>query len=200
MTMSIDDMSFSLDHGTRIPRASGLPYAWQATADNRVTRHYAPAAGPAAVNAGEQVRVVDHKLNTLKTLLGTSAKEVAELEKRVNTIVAAMRGPESELATANQALIDLQKRNDAVIAECGRWKKRALAAEKQAEEALEQAQKQAETPSAVFFIRRRTPGDSVRYLAGEVMKHAEGNLELAGLAQCLRMVAVDVDSLPQGTP
>jgi hypothetical protein len=38
----------------------------------------------------------------------------------------------------------------------------------------------------------------VRHLAGEVMKHAEGNMELAGLAVALRMVAADVDSLPQG--
>jgi septal ring factor EnvC (AmiA/AmiB activator) len=197
MTMSIDDMSFSLNHGTRTP---GLPYAWQATADNRVTRHFAPRAATSAVNAGEQVRVVDHKLQTLQRLMSTSRTEVDELESRIRNLVHDFRAPESELATANQALIDLQKRNDAIIKECGRWKARALAAEKQAEEALEQAQKQVETPNAVFFLRRRTPGDSVRYLASEVMKHAEGNLELAGLAMALKMVAADVDSLPQGTP
>jgi septal ring factor EnvC (AmiA/AmiB activator) len=188
-----------------IPKTVGpsrgiLPAAWEATFDNRVTRHYAPRAHTSAVNAGEQVRVVDHKLKTLQTLLGTSRAEVDELEKRLRDLVHDFRAPESELATANQALIDLQKRNDAVIAECGRWKKRALAAEKQAEEALEQAQKQAETPNVVTFIRRGTPGNSVRYLAAEVMKHAADNLELAGIAMALKMVAADVDSPQQGTP
>jgi hypothetical protein len=198
-------MSFEGELFSGIPSRVGaktppLPMAWQATFDNKVTRHYAPAAGTAAVNAGEQVRVVDHKIRTLQTLLGTSRTALLDLEKRVGGIVTAMSGPESELATANQALLDLQKRNDAVIAECRRWKQRALTAEKQAEESLERAQNQAEEPEVVFFIRRRTPGDSVRYLAAEAMKHAEGNLELAGIAMALKMVAADVDSLPQGTP
>ena len=101
---------------------------------------------------------------------------------------------------AQQALIDLQRRNDRLVEQCRSWKQRAVAAEKQAEEALEQAQQAQETTDAVFFLRRRTPGDSVRYLAAEVMKHAEGNLELAGIAMALKMVAADVDSLPQGRP
>jgi SMC interacting uncharacterized protein involved in chromosome segregation len=179
----------------------GLPAAWEATANNQVTRHYTPKAGMTAEKAAEQVRVVDHKVRTLSTLLGTSKTAVLELEKRVGEIAAAMRGPESELATANQALIDLQKRNDNLIKQCRMWKQRTEEAKQTAERyetELNRARQQAETPNFVTFIRQRTPGDSVRHLAGEVMKHAEGNMELAGLAVALRMVAADVDSLPQG--
>ncbi|MEU9405640.1 hypothetical protein AB0E08_08035 [Streptomyces sp. NPDC048281] len=179
-----------------LPAVMGLPAAWQATADNLVTRHYAPGAGASAVNAGDQVRIVDHKLQTLQKLMSTSRTEVDELENRLRVLVSDFRAPDSELATANQALLDLQKRNEKIIGECGRWKKRAT----DAEAALEEIQKNPETPNYVTFIRKGTPGDSVRYLAAEVMKHAEGNLDLAGLAVALRMTAADVDSLPQGTP
>jgi DNA repair ATPase RecN len=172
--------------------------AWQATADNRVTRHYAPRAGASAVNAGEQVRVVDHKLRTLQNLLGTSRKEVDELEKRIRDLVHDFRAPESELATANQALIDLQRRNDSVIKECRRWKERA----KEAEAALKELQKAqpSETPveKGIVSFLRRTPGDAIRYFAQEIMKHADDNAYLAGAAMGLRMVADDVDRLPQG--
>ncbi|QDN94881.1 hypothetical protein FNV58_00710 (plasmid) [Streptomyces sp. RLB1-9] len=221
MTMSIDDMSFNLDHGTSVPMTPGLPYAWQATADNSVTRHYTPKAGMTAEKAGEQVRVVHHKLQTLQKLMGTSRTEADELEKRIRDLVADFRAPESELATANQALLDLQKRNDAVIAECRRWKERSEqqrytvsnalglgsgaswpAIYERAAELFEKTLATPETPNVVTFIRQRTPGDSVRHLAGEIMKHAgpDGNIELAGIAVALRMVAADVDSLPQGTP
>lgn len=176
------------------PMQGVLPSAWQATANNGVARHY---TGTAAV---DQAKIGKHRINGLRNRLVGASAAIDNMLKGLDEMDAVMAGaPSEELATAQQALIDLQKRNDGLIRECRRWKARAEAAEKQAEEALEQAQKQAETPEAVFFIRRRTPGDSVRYLAGEVMKHVGENMELAGVAMALKMVATDVDSLPQGS-
>ena len=190
---------------TAPPMAPGvhtLPAAWEATADNGVTRHYTEKAGMTAERAGEQVRVVDHKLQTLQKLMGTSRTEVGELEKRIRDLVHDFHAPESELATANQALLDLQNRNDQLIKQCRSWKARTEEAKRTAEmweTKWRETQNQATTPDSVIFLRKRTPGDSVRYLAGEVMKHAADNMELAGVAVALRMVAADVDNLPQGT-
>jgi hypothetical protein len=194
--------------------------AWEATADNRVTRHYAPRAGTSAVNAGEQIRVVDHKLRTLQTLLGTSKTELDKLEGRLRDLVHDFRAPESELATANQALIDLQKRNDAIIKQCRAWKERLEQQRYSVSTALglgsgapwpeiyrraaalaSAVKKGTEAPvqEDVPFLRR-TPGDAIRYFAAEIMKHAEDNPFVAGCAMGLRMVADDVDNLPQGRP
>lgn len=54
----------------------------------------------------------------------------------------------------------------------------------------------AKPPSAVFS--ERTQGSSIRYLALQVMKYADENIELAGIAMAMNMVAEDVDRLPQG--
>ncbi|MEV5567991.1 hypothetical protein AB0L54_34825, partial [Streptomyces sp. NPDC052196] len=190
-----------------------LPTAWQATADNTVQRNFAAeppkpratqniSVAADAVNA--QVRLTEVKLDALRKMAQEASVTANGLSAAIDGMAQVLRDPSSELATANQALIDLQKRNDAIIRECesarGRWKGRALAAEKQAEEALEQLQKQAETPKFVTFMGQHTPGDSVRHLAGEVMKHAADNIELAGIAVALGMVAADVDSSPRGTP
>ncbi|MFE0490181.1 hypothetical protein [Streptomyces griseoaurantiacus] len=156
-----------------------MPAAWEATFDNKVTRHYTQAAGTAAMNAGEQVRVVDYKLNELKELLGTSEEAVAELEKRVGDVVTAMRGPESELATAQQALVDLKKRNDRVIKECRRWKGLAQKAEKV------QLQNR--------VIAGRTPTEALRYIADKLLARPDSDGELGGMAKFLQMVAADLD-------
>jgi hypothetical protein len=203
MTIS-DELYFQIPGSTKVaspPMAPGvptLPTAWEATADNGVTRHYTPEAGMTAEKAGEQVRVVQ----TLKGLAATTRTEADELEKRIRDLVADFRAPESELATANQALIDLQKRNDQLIKQCRSWKQRVEEAKRTAEmyeTKWRESQKQPETPDSVIFLRKRTPGDSVRYLAAQVMKHAADNMDLAGVAVALGMVAADVDNLPQGT-
>lgn len=214
--MSYDDELFAGIPKTVGPRRGmvslPLPSAWQATADNKVTRHYTSTA------AAEQAKIGKHRINGLRNRLVGASAAIDNILKGLDEMDAVMAGaPSEELATAEQALIDLQKRNDALIRECRRWKERSEEQRSNVSEALglgngapwaaiyERAaelfagEKQQETPSAVFFIRRRTPGDSVRYLAGEVMKHAEGNLELAGVAMALKMVAADVDDLPQGT-
>jgi hypothetical protein len=195
--MSIDGELFEGIPKTVAPRrgmvSMPLPAAWQATADNRVTRHYT------GTDAAEQAKVGKQRINDLRTRLVATSATIDKILREVDEMDAVVAGaPSEELATAEQALIDLQNRNDNLIRECRRWKQRATTAEKQAEEALEKAQKQAEMPDAVHFLRGRTPGDSVRYLAGEAMKHAGGNLELAGVAIALKMVAADVDNLPQG--
>jgi len=170
----------------------GVFAAWQATADNRVTRHYTGA------DAADQVKIGKYRINGLRNRLVGASASIDNILRGLDEMDAVLAGaPSEELATAQQALVDLQRRNDHLVEQCRSWKQRAVAAEKQAEEALEQAQKQVKTPH-VFFDRQGTPGDSVRYLAAEVMKHAEGNLELAGIAMALKMVAADVDSLPQG--
>jgi hypothetical protein len=184
--------------GPKAARPPQMPVAWQATADNKVTRHYPDTAGTAAMGAGEQVRVVDHKVRTLQTLLGTSRTAILDLEKRVGEIVSAMSGPESELATANQALIDLQRRNDNVIKECRRWKERAQKAEAALKEVQENLPSETPVEKGIITFLRRTPGDAIRYFAQEIMKHADDNPYLAGTAMGLRMVADDVDRLPQG--
>jgi hypothetical protein len=187
------------------PASTVLPAAWQATADNKVTRHYTDTG------AAEQAKVGTQRINSLRRSLVAASATIDKLLKGADEMDAVMAGaPSEELAVAEQALIDLQKRNDGLIKQCQMWKRQALAHSKRKEEleaALERAQdmaeqlqKQPQTPSFVAFIRKGTPGDSVRYLSSEVMKHAEGNLDLAGIAIALRMLAVDVDSLPQGTP
>ncbi len=189
------------------PRNPAMPTAWQATADNTVHRHYAEApakpkaslsVGGAADAVNAQVKLTEHKLDALRSMAREASVTADGLALAVEGMAEVLRGPGKELATAQQALIDLQRRNDALIEQCRSWKQRATTAEKQAKEALEQAQKSVQAPGLVIFHRKRTPGDSVRFLAAEVMKHAEGNIELAGIAVALRMVATDVDSLPQG--
>lgn len=187
----------------RVPEP--LPAAWQATADNKVTRHYTSTA------AAEQYRVGEQRIGDLRTrLVGTSAaidKILRELDEMDRVLAGApskeLAAAQQEVATAQQALVDLKKRNDNLIVQCRQWKKRATdaeAARERAEDMAEQLQRQQpQTPNAVYFIRKGTPGDSVRFLAGEVMKHAVNNLELAGTAMALNMVAADVDSLPQGS-
>jgi septal ring factor EnvC (AmiA/AmiB activator) len=208
MTMSIDDTYAGIPSTVSgreraLPASTSLPTAWQATADNKVTRHFSAAATTAAHHASDQTKVVDHRLAAMQSVLSASKEAVTELQKRVTETADALRAPDSELATAQQALLDLQKRNDQLIKQCRMWKRRTEEAKQTAEQyetALNAAREQRETPEVMFFIRRHTPGDSVRYLAGEVMKHAEGNMELAGLAVALKMVAADVDRLPQGRP
>lgn len=172
--------------------------AWEATADNTVRRHY---ADPRTIS---QAKVGKQRINDLRSRLVDTSATIDKILKELDEMDAVVAGaPSEELATAQQALLDLQKRNDNLIKQCQSWKKRAADAEAGLERAsgiIEQVQKQAETPNFVTFVRRGTPGDSVRYLAGEVMKYAHDNIELAGIAVALRMVGADVDSLPQGRP
>jgi chromosome segregation ATPase len=215
--MSIDGELFASiprtaeSRGGTLPASMGLPTAWEARADNLVTRHYTAKAGMTAEQAGEQVRVVDHKLRTLTSLLSTSKAQFDVLEGRVRDLVQDFRAPDSELATAHLALIDLQNRNDQLIKQCRSWKQRVEEAKQKAEtyetkwrESQQQVKgvqesfdnhRLAKLREMPLLARKGTPGDSVRYLADEVMKHAADSMELAGIAVALRMVAADIDGL-----
>lgn len=181
-------------------KPSPIPMAWQATADNTVDRQFASAADKTAYEDDAKFRRADAALKALQTHLGTSKTAIDELEQRVRDLCHDLHAPGSELATAQQALIDLKRRNDALIEQCRWWKRRAKDAEAKLEERDAEAKlvdltRPVKTVSA---FSHRPLGDTVRYLAGEVMKHAQDNLELAGIAMALKMVAADVDNLPQG--
>lgn len=196
-------MSFNLDHGNRMPDIPGVPYGWQATADNSVTRHYT------STTAADLGLIGKYRIKGLRNRLVGASAAIDNILKGLDEMDAVMAGaPSEELATAQQALINLQKRNDNLIKQCRMWKARTEEAKRTAERheaALQRANNtvveklEDAAPGDVFILRRRTPGDSVRYLAAEVMKHAEDNIELAGVAMALRMIAADVDNLPQGT-
>lgn len=195
--MSFDGELFS-SIPRQVPPMQGVP------ADNRVARHYTGTA------AADQAKIGKYRINGLRNRLVGASAAIDNILKGLNEMDAVMAGaPSEELAAAQQALIDLQKRNDGLIRECRRWKGRAGEAEAKLAELKTTKPEElvareavldgaAEPVPAVAFLRR-PPGDAIRYLAGEVMKHAEDNPFLAGAAMALGMVADDVDRLPQGT-
>lgn len=197
--------SFGDAHGLNL-----APTAWQATADNTVERLYTEIpenprpktldSAAEAVNA--QVKFTEQKLDALRSMAREASVTADSLFKAVDGMIEALRAPGTELAKALETIAELEKVNARIVEQAGQHKRRnreLKGAVDRAQGMIDELQKAAPPmPDSIFFLRKRTPGDSVRYLAGEVMKRAADNIELAGIAMALNMAAVDVDSLPQG--
>jgi hypothetical protein len=158
----------------------------------------APVAMPrsfshAAAGVDEQVKHGRAKLDALRNQLKSFSDQLIDMDIAVARMTNSLHGPGSELADANEKIERLEARVAALIKEAQRQKRRAERAE------IQQPDIEKSKPGEVAFLRR-TPGDAIRYFATEVMKHGELdiNAELMGAAMGLRMVADEVDRLPQG--
>lgn len=165
-------------------------------------RPAAPTATPtprhlayAAAGVNQEIVSAEVKLNDLRKAIKQTSDAVMDLDISVARMTNGLHAPGGELADAKEKIEDLEKQVRGLIKEAQRQKKRADAAEAK----LVDGTPEGTEVEQVSFLRR-TPGDAIRYFAGEVMKHAEAdtNSFLAGAAMGLRMVADDVDRLPQG--
>lgn len=204
MTMSNDDFyrSPAILRGEHLPRpnpASIGTGVWPLTVEPvaKVTppstptpRHLAYAV--AGVN--EEIVSAEVKLNDLRKAIKQTSSAVMDLDISVARMTNGLHAPGSELADAKEEIEQLKKRVNGLVKEAQRQKKRADAAEAKLPDAPE-----TKGVEQINFLRR-TPGDAIRYFANEVMKHgeADANPFLMGSAMGLRMVADDVDRLPQG--
>ncbi|MDQ1041429.1 hypothetical protein QFZ75_007931 [Streptomyces sp. V3I8] len=195
--MSNDDMYLGTDIWTANPAAqpARLPVPKVKSLLGAEDRHRLAPRPVAYANASTTAAVaeVEAELNKLRTGLKGFSDKFVELDMTTTRMVAALRAPDGELAEARDTIAALEKRVGALIKEAQRQKRRAERAEITPEEI------EASKPGEVAFLRR-TPGDAIRYLAAEVMKHAEADVNafLMGAAMGLRMIADDVDRLPQG--
>jgi hypothetical protein len=97
-----------------------------------------------------------------------------------------------QFGVAQRATTRERARYEATVKEAQRQAARA----KEAEQALDDLR--ADTMRDVpLYPRKGTPGDTIRHLAGEVMKYAGDNHDLVGIVAALRTAAADVDSLSQ---
>ncbi|WP_428957804.1 hypothetical protein [Streptomyces sp. cg35] len=128
------------------------------------------------------------RLAAIHSVLGQVATDVTELDRAVGYMTNSLFAPGTELAEARVQIEKLQREKQSVIAEARRQKNRADKAEAQLPEA--------ERTNGIVFLRR-TPGDAIRYFSNEIIKHADNHPFLVGSAMGLRMVADDVDGMPQ---
>lgn len=208
-TMSLfDDFTTDPHHASR-PATASYAFAWEATPDVTVTRRHTEAVAPddAVSAAKDAVAKVQHRVDTLNRLFGASRRDIDALHDMLGDVNKALGAPKAELDMARLEIERLKRHNASIVKQAQEQSKRADAAERRADElgtALQRAKEtaveklQAAATGDMFIIRRRTPGDSIRYFSSEVMKHAQDNLELAGIAMAMRMTAADIDDLPQG--
>ncbi|MFD8650714.1 hypothetical protein [Streptomyces mirabilis] len=201
--MSNDDFyrSPAILRGEHLPRpnpASVGTGVWPLTVEPLAKASTSPAPTPrhiayAAAGVNQEIVGAEAKLNDLSKAIRQTASSVMDLDISVARMTNSLRAPGSELADARDEIARLEKQNQALIKEAQRQKRRADRAE------IQQPEIEKSKPGEVAFLRR-TPGDAIRYFATEVMKHGEADTNpfLMGAAMGLRMVADDVDRLPQG--
>ncbi|THA72443.1 hypothetical protein E6R60_26275 [Streptomyces sp. A0642] len=148
--------------------SDSLPMAWQATADNQVDRQY-----PSVRSSDEEkLASVRERVRTARTVLNGLVTAVDEVSK-------VLQAPEAELATARQALIDLQRRNDALILEARRQKQRATEAEK----------------VQTRLVAGQKPVEALRYSKRKLLGLTNSDGEIGGIAMLIGMVADDLERL-----
>ncbi|MFI0967039.1 hypothetical protein ACH4S8_37495 [Streptomyces sp. NPDC021080] len=173
--------------------AAGVPRILTNPEHSEQTRRAAYSA--AGVN--QAITGVDVSLTALRKSLREVTAQVAGLDLAVGRMTNGLHAPGNELADAKAKIEEQKKRIAGLIKEARRQSARADRAEERAK--ITPAEIEASKPGDVAFLRR-TPGDAIRYLASVVMVQAEAdvNAELMGAVMGLRMVADDVDRLPQG--